>query len=393
MIKITLFVKSKNKEEDYSAKNSFSIERPKEYKDLYKTIKNKFNINNDDFALCVFDKDEEDDININDDEIYNDQKYQSQTDYKVFLEEDPFIIGENIYEFIDNTLNLKNDLLIDDAELFNNFDFSTTSSDSNNLGLSVNDLKNENIYEEKTDQNELYNYFIDDFSKKISSQTEEQKKLFIESINKDLLNVDKVINENIKEFDKKVKIYSEKVSSLQNDVDGLKNIINKINGEKVEKISVGKVEGIDDENVEKSSVGKVEGTNIENVEKPSVEKVERTNIENVERLSVEKVEVTNIENVEKPSVEKVEVKNIENVERLSVGNVEEIDGKAEGIDDEKVEENGKEVLAKSKIEEIYNYLDEQYVVSGFLEKKEVFEKIIKLNGDIKKLCEFVEAEI
>ena len=40
-----------------------------------------------------------------------------------------------------------------------------------------------------------------------------------------------------------------------------------------------------------------------------------------------------------------------------------------------------------------DYLDEQYVISSFLEKEEITEKIIEYNGDIKKLSEFVEAQI
>ena len=225
MIKITLFLKSNNKKEDFVEKSSFSIERPKTYEDLVKKIKINFNISNDDFALRVFDEDIDEYINVNYDEQYNDPKYKSITNYRVFLEENPPKIDENIFEFIDRTLNLKNDLLIDDTELFDKFDFSTESSEDNKLGLSIKDLMNENLDEEKTEQNELYNYFIDDFSKKISNQTEEQKKLFIESINKDLLNLDKVINENIDEFNKQAKLYSEKINILNNDVNELKNII------------------------------------------------------------------------------------------------------------------------------------------------------------------------
>ena len=188
MIKVALFEKSKNKKEDFVEKSFFSIERPKTYEDLVKKIKTKFNINNVDFALRVFDEDNDEYININYDEQYNDPRYKSKTNYNVLLEENTPIIDENIFEFIDRTLNLKNDLFIDDTELFDKFDFCTESSEDNNLVLSVKDLKNENFDEEKTDQNELYNYFIDDFSNKISSQAEEQKKIFIESINKDLLN-------------------------------------------------------------------------------------------------------------------------------------------------------------------------------------------------------------
>ena len=228
MIKISLFVKGENKKENFVEKSSFSIERPKTYEDLISKIKNKFNISNDDFALRVFDEDQDECININYDEQYNDPKYKAKTNYNVLLEENP---DENILEFIDRTLNLKNDLLIDDTELFDKFDFNTKNSEANNLGLSIKELMNENFNEEKTEQNELYNYFIDDFSKKISSQTEEQKKLFIETINKDLLNVDKVINENVDEFNKQIKFYSENINILHNDINELKNII--INDENV----------------------------------------------------------------------------------------------------------------------------------------------------------------
>ena len=231
MIKISLFVKGENKKENFVEKSSFSIERPKTYEDLISKIKNKFNISNDDFALRVFDEDQDECININYDEQYNDPKYKAKTNYNVLLEENPPKIDENILEFIDRTLNLKNDLLIDDTELFDKFDFNTKNSEANNLGLSIEELMNENFNEEKTEQNELYNYFIDDFSKKISSQTEEQKKLFIETINKDLLNVDKVINENVDEFNKQIKFYSENINILHNDINELKNII--INDENV----------------------------------------------------------------------------------------------------------------------------------------------------------------
>ena len=235
MIKVTLYEISKNKKEDFVEKSSFSIERPKTYEDLVKKIKIKFNISNVDFALRVFDEDNDEYININYDEQYNDPKYKSKTNYNVYLEDNPPRIDENIFEFINRTLNLKNDLLIDDTELFDKLDFSTESSGANNLVLSIEELKNENFDEEKTDQNELYNYFIDDFSNKISSQAEEQKKFFIESINKDLLNVDKIINENVDKFNKQAKFYSEKINILNNEVKDLENNYKKIKEEEERK--------------------------------------------------------------------------------------------------------------------------------------------------------------
>ena len=238
MIKVTLYEISKNKKEDFVEKSSFSIERPKTYEDLVKKIKIKFNISNVDFALRVFDEDNDEYININYDEQYNDPKYKSKTNYNVYLEDNPPRIDENIFEFINRTLNLKNDLLIDDTELFDKLDFSTESSGANNLVLSIEELKNENFDEEKTDQNELYNYFIDDFSNKISSQAEEQKKFFIESINKDLLNVDKIINENVDKFNKQAKFYSEKINILNNEVKDLESIINSEENDQPSKIIV-----------------------------------------------------------------------------------------------------------------------------------------------------------
>ena len=511
MIKISLFVKGENKKENFVEKSSFSIERPKTYEDLISKIKNKFNISNDDFALRVFDEDQDECININYDEQYNDPKYKAKTNYNVLLEENPPKIDENIFEFIDRTLNLKNDLLIDDTELFDKIDFNTKSSEANNLGLSIKELMNENFNEEKTEQNELYNYFIDDFSKKISSQTEEQKKLFIETINKDLLNVDKVINENVDEFNKQIKFYSENINILHNDINELKNII--INNENVdqqkkkeeeerkkreeeeqkrkEKEEQKRKEEEDQKKKEEEEQKKKEEEEQkkkEEEERKKKEEEERKKKEEDERKKKEEEERKKKEEDEKKKKEEedkkeqkpekleinskekyiiedtnasdilvqVKVKNVSE-KKVSLKNKKWIKGKKSnevveffnGIDEininEELEENKEKnidvhfsiknpqqglnynvelfigntkdnneidiitdnalcfnveitkkdpddpnTLTPEKIEEIYQALDDSYIVSNFMDKQELIEKIKELKGDMDSLIKYVE---
>ena len=458
MIKISLFVKGENKKENFVEKSSFSIERPKTYEDLISKIKNKFNISNDDFALRVFDEDQDECININYDEQYNDPKYKAKTNYNVLLEENPPKIDENILEFIDRTLNLKNDLLIDDTELFDKFDFNTKNSEANNLGLSIKELMNENFNEEKTEQNELYNYFIDDFSKKISSQTEEQKKLFIETINKDLLNVDKVINENVDEFNKQIKFYSENINILHNDINELKNII--INDE-----NVAQQKKIGEEEEQKKKEEEERKKKEEEDQKKKEEEERKKKEEEDQKKKEQKPEKLEIKSKEKYIIEdtnasdilvQVKVKNVSE-KKVSLKNKKWIKGKKSnevveflnGIDEininEELEENKEKnidvhfsiknpqqglnynvelfigntkdnneidiitdnalcfnveitkkdpddpnALTPEKIEEIYQSLDDSYVVSNFMDKQELIEKIKEMKGDMDSLIKYVE---
>ena len=383
MIKITLFLKSNNKKEDFVEKSSFSIERPKTYEDLVKKIKINFNISNDDFALRVFDEDIDEYINVNYDEQYNDPKYKSITNYRVFLEENPPKIDENIFEFIDRTLNLKNDLLIDDTELFDKFDFSTESSEDNKLGLSIKDLMNENLDEEKIEQNELYNYFIDDFSKKISNQTEEQKKLFIESINKDLLNLDKVINENIDEFNKQAKLYSEKINILNNDVNELKStIINDENSDQQKK----------KEEEEQKKKEEEEQKKKEEEEKKKKEEEEQKKKEEEEQKKKEEEEQKKKEEEERKKKEEEERKKKEEEERKRKEEEEkkkdEEEKKKEEEEQKRKEEEEQKRKEKQKPEKLEIKSKEKYIIEDTnasdilvqLKVKNVSEKKISLKN-------------
>ena len=433
MIKITLFVKYENKREDFIEKGSFSIERPETYEDLIKKIKIKFNINDDDFAVRIFDEDMDEDINVNYDEQYNDPKYKSQTNYKVLLEESPSRIDENIFEFIDKTLNLKNDLLIDENEIFDKFDFSTNSSGDINLGLSVTELKNENLKEEQTEKNELYNYFLDDFSKKLSSQTEEKKNLFIESINKDLINIDNVINENVDKFNKKTKIYSDKINLLHNEINELKSIIIYTENNEEEKEKDKKEEERKRREEEEKKSEKLE---IKSQEKYVVEKANTSDIlvqVKVKNISEKKISFKNKKWVKgKKSNEAVdflngldkininddigineekdidvhlsikEPKSKQNYKvELSIGSVKDnneikiITENALFFDIEITEKDPPDpnALTPERIEEIYNYFEENFVISTFMDKEAVIAKIIEMNGDMQKLTDFVEKEI
>ena len=59
----------------------------------------------------------------------------------------------------------------------------------------------------------------------------------------------------------------------------------------------------------------------------------------------------------------------------------------------KEEENLNKPVSKEKEDEIYNQLNDEFVVSNFLEEQEVRAKIQEYKGDIEKLKEYVESQI
>ena len=59
----------------------------------------------------------------------------------------------------------------------------------------------------------------------------------------------------------------------------------------------------------------------------------------------------------------------------------------------KEEENLNKPVSKEKEDEIYNQLNDEFVVSNFLEEEEVRAKIQEYKGDIEKLKEYVESQI
>ena len=50
-------------------------------------------------------------------------------------------------------------------------------------------------------------------------------------------------------------------------------------------------------------------------------------------------------------------------------------------------------IDESRVEEIYNMLDDEFVVSSFFDKDEVMTKIIEYNYDYEKMKEYIENNI
>ena len=85
--------------------------------------------------------------------------------------------------------------------------------------------------------------------------------------------------------------------------------------------------------------------------------------------------------VEKPNDEKKEE------EKPKIENDKDEDEKNKNKNDD----GGKGELTEEKIEEIFNDLEDEFYVSGFIKEDIVKEKIKELNGDIIQLREFIES--
>ena len=82
-----------------------------------------------------------------------------------------------------------------------------------------------------------------------------------------------------------------------------------------------------------------------------------------------------------------------NVEIIKRKEDEKQDDLNKKLENNKKEDDKPGALTPKKIDEILSLLDDEFMVTNFLEENEIKEKIVELNGDMEKLKEWVEAKI
>ena len=208
----------------------FDIKRPKTYKELEQEIRNKFNLNGKDISIKALLEDG-DEKNINGEDRYNDDDYQTKT-YNVYLENEEEGLGnldltKNLD--LDAVIDVSNELTIDENEFKLFLDKQLDKEINEEFKQEEKDNSNEKI-EVKVEFNNYFSKLEEEF-KKIS---EEKKKSLMESIKKEFSSIDQIIDKKIKDIndiiknaiqsnDAKEKISNIKLNMPKNDVDILDN--------------------------------------------------------------------------------------------------------------------------------------------------------------------------
>ena len=118
-IKLVEKVKNGNGEEidrERIEKETISIDRPDSYKDLEQQIKSKFKLDENELNIKGFDSDD-DEININNDDEYKDSGSKK---FIVLIEGNSK--KPDMDKFINDTLDLENDFVIDEDEIISQID-------------------------------------------------------------------------------------------------------------------------------------------------------------------------------------------------------------------------------------------------------------------------------
>ena len=208
----------------------FDIKRPKTYKELEQEIRNKFNLNGKDISIKALLEDG-DEKNINGEDRYNDDDYQTKT-YNVYLENEEEGLGnldltKNLD--LDAVIDVSNELTIDENEFKLFLDKQLDKEINEEFKQEEKDNSNEKI-EVKVEFNNYFSKLEEEF-KKIS---EEKKKSLMESIKKEFSSIDQIIDKKIKDIndiiknaiqsnDAKEKISNIKLNMPKNDGDILDN--------------------------------------------------------------------------------------------------------------------------------------------------------------------------
>ena len=196
MIEITLFTKTLVKGEiKYEEKNTIKIKKPETFKEFEEEIRSKFDLADKEIAIKIINADK-DEINIKDEESYTDEdnRVLKYIVYEIIETQK----DENLDELnLDELLNIENELLAEEKEFEKliNKKFEIEMNKEENNEINFNDIFDE--INEKEDKNELLlTNFVQDFTKKISSTTENKKKTF-DSIKNEYILLEKKLDDKI----------------------------------------------------------------------------------------------------------------------------------------------------------------------------------------------------
>ena len=231
MVKITLYTKKKVQERDGSfnikriEKGTIVIDRPDTYKEFEKEIRTKFNIIGKEIAIRALYPTPNDEENIRDEESYNDEDFKKASQFIVILDEEESD-GKSSDKVLDNDLDIdsildiKNELIIDENEL-NEILGKQINNTINNKEKITNEEEKDNFIVD----NKLFESFLDNFKEKINTETENKKKLFINSIKKDYLNLERILDDKINAFNNNLKNNINDTEDAKKKMSEMKNYI------------------------------------------------------------------------------------------------------------------------------------------------------------------------
>ena len=455
MIKVILLQKQKSNDIKGSIKfyrvqkGSFEINRPENYKEFEKEIRNQFNLNGKEIAIKALIENEE--KNIKNDDDYNDEDLQSEI-YHVIFEGDEEN-SSNALINLDAVIDVTSELTIDENEFKLYLD--------KHLEKEIKEEFKLDEIDEKIDlKAELDKNYYPQIEKKLEGISEEKKKSLIDSVKnefssiiqafeKKICKINDDIKKNMKESNKakeKISNINQKLPKFNPDIPdnqpqlpkmfslSLNEVKYHIPISKADNFSINdiKIKNILDKKIifnhkywikHEDSAPEISfpsGKKEVKVEGGCLEEDEEKNSELY--LSIENPKINHdyflkffigdnsknnksYENVtEEPILITVKIIKDEEKEENEIDNdikleekkeKEKEEKKNEEVKDKKEEDKKKdkdngEELSEELVEEIYNEIEGEFYVSSIIGEEEMKEKIRELNGDIEKIKEFAK---
>ena len=221
MLEVSLVLRKRaGGKEEKIPKDSTKIKRTNTFKEFEQEIRSKFNINDKEITIKALDSDKEE-INIKDEESYNDKDYKSLTQYIVYIDLEEDNSNDTGDLNIEEILNIKNDLFIDEKEfkdmLDKQIDISKISQE-----IKIDEEEKEPNLDPET---QLLEKFFKDFQEKIKSTTDNNQKSFIDYIKKEFISFDKLIDDKVENIKIFINNNIEEADNLEKDMHGMKECI------------------------------------------------------------------------------------------------------------------------------------------------------------------------
>ena len=433
MIEISLYIKKKvlqlkdsikiNREK----KQTISINRPETFKELDQIIKTKFNLSGKEFAIKALDSEEEE-YNVKDDKTYKDEDVKNCLIFHVITEEENN--AENIPSQqsngfnIDKIFDIQNELTIEEDEFKKILD----SQVDEEINKEKFEIKDDEDKKSNKSQNNLFNYFWDNFQKKIDSETEEKKKAFVDKIKEEFFPLDKILDDKVNNLNKNLENIMGQTNEAKKEVEKMKElipIISLIGKEKKEdkKENIGPIFSISsdkkDFEIFKENAGNfnIEDIKIKNIsnekvsfknkywmkDKSSSSDIDFSMDKNTNDLdgelgANEEKKATIYLTIKNPKTDKYSLKfyigdNIENNHNVTqefllikINVKDNINIKVEEPRDKEVINNGD--LTEERVQEIFDDLESRYYVSATIGEEEMKKTIRKFGGDPQKCEEY-----
>ena len=376
---------------EYNEKGSISIEKPKTYKEFEEQIRKKFKLGSMEIAIKALVDSEE--INIRDEDSYADDDNENAREFKVYIEEDISVPSANLDKEIniDELLNIKDDLVIDENEFINMLDKQINGQEK---------IKMDEEEEEKPKNGmESLDSFLKNIDEEIKTTTENFKKKFIESIKKELSSFNEIIDNKVKIIKNDINEKIKATEDVSKDLDGMEDAMKRIDS----------TSNVNDKNRKEERKNDIRKEKVESPKKEP-EKKEEKEPERVREKEPEKKEEKEPERMQEKEPEKKEEKKEEKKKE------EKIEPKKEEIKEPKREEEKKEEIIEPRREEekveervhndgeltdeevkkMYKGFEEDFGLDGILDdeqKEGLFQKIREFHGDHDKIKSYVEDEL